>query len=308
MNDGARYGQFAIYGFRQYFLTKCYNCHENQPLAFRDLSMNLHYINKGKRGKVGPCNICQQSASLSWDHVPPKGGIDLRPVEQITILQHLIGDLEKQKSRISQNGVKYRTLCKACNESLGHRYDPVLNNFALGVGGILKSTIEIPAVFHYKTQPVKLIKAILGHLLAAKNVIDNAGIDQKIRHFLLDDNAQLPEEIKIFYWIYPYEDIVVIRDVFMSSERGSFGQFGHFIGILKYFPVAYLVCNLPQYEELDELTFYRDLELDETVDIPIRLTNTRHSSWPEVVNEGNFIAFGPSINSSVHARPKSGAK
>jgi hypothetical protein len=270
--------------------------------------MNLHYVNKGKRGKVGPCNICQQSAALSWDHVPPKGGINLRPVEQSTIFQHLIGNLDKQKPHISQNGVKYRTLCKACNEKLGHRYDPVLNNFALGIGEILKSTTEVPEVFHYKTQPVRLIRAILGHLLAAKNVIDNSEFDQQIRDFLFDDNAQVPEEVKIFYWIYPHEEIVVVRDVLMSSERGNFGRFGHFIGILKYFPVAYLVCNLSQYEELDELTFYRDLEIDETVDIPIRLTNARHSSWPEVVDEGNFIAFGPSINSSAHARPKSRTK
>jgi hypothetical protein len=266
--------------------------------------MDLHYINQGKRAKVGLCNICKRSASLSWDHVLPKGGIDLKPVEQITILQRLAGNPEEQKPRISQNGVKYRTLCKHCNERLGHSYDPVLNSFALGVGRILKSIVEVPPIIHYKTQPAILIRAILGHLVATKGVIDDVAVDQRIREFLFDDQAQIPEEIKIFYWIYPYREIVVVRDVVMPAVRGNCSQFGFFSGILKYFPVAYVVCNLEQYEGLDELTIYRNLKLEETVEIPIRLTDTKHSAWPEMTDEGNFMAGGLNLNSSVHARPR----
>jgi hypothetical protein len=269
--------------------------------------MDIHYINQGKRGKKGLCNICKQSASLSWDHVPPKRGFDLKPVEQITIVQRLTGHPEEQKPRISQNGVKYRTLCEQCNTRLGRRYDPVLNSFALGVGRILKSIVEVPPMIHYKTQPAKLIRAILGHLVAAKGVIDHNVVDQKIREFLFDDQAQIPEEIKIFYWIYPYEEIVVVRDVIMPAVRGNLSEFselGTFSGILKYFPVAYVVCNLEQYEGLDELTTYRDLKLEETAEIPLRLTDIKHSEWPEMIDEGNFMAGGLNLNSSVHARPK----
>lgn len=266
--------------------------------------MNPSYINQGKRSKVGICNICKQSASLSWDHVPPKGGIDLKPVEQVTILQRLTGNPEEQKSRISQNGVKYRTLCNHCNNRLGTSYDPVLNNFALGVGRILKSVVAVPPIIHYKTQPAKLIRSILGHLLAAKGVIDDVTVDRTIREFLSDDLNQLPEEIKIFYWIYPYSDIFVIRDVCMPAVRGDFSKVGFFSGILKYFPVAYLVCDLERYEGLDELTIYRDLPLEETVEIPIRLTEIRHPIWPEMPTEGNFMTGGLNLNSSVHARPK----
>jgi hypothetical protein len=266
--------------------------------------MNPSYINQGKRNKVGVCNICRQSASLSWDHVPPKGGIELKAVEQITILQSLTGNPGEQKSRISQNGVKYRTLCNHCNNRLGANYDLVLNDFALGVGRILKSVVTVPPIIHYKTQPAKLMRSILGHLLAAKEVIDDVIVDRTIREFLSDDRNRLPEEIKIFYWIYPYSDIFVIRDVCMPAVRGEFSKVGFFSGILKYFPVAYLVCNLEQYEGLDELTTYRDLNLEETVAIPIRLTEIRHPVWPEMTDEGNIMAGGLNLNSSVHARPK----
>ena len=129
-------------------------------------------------------------------------------------------------------------------------------------------------------------------------------VDRTIREFLADDGNQLPEEIKIFYWIYPYSDIFVIRDVCMPAVRGDFSKFGFFSGILKYFPVAYLVCDLEKYEGLDELTIYRNLNLEDTVEIPFRLTEIRHPTWPEMIDEGNIMAGGLNLNSSVHARPK----
>jgi hypothetical protein len=267
--------------------------------------MNVNYINKGKRAKVGICNICKQSSALSWDHVPPKGGIDSQSVEQVSILQHLAGNPEEFKPNISQNGVKYRTICRRCNSKLGRLYDPYLNDFALGVGRILKSIVKIPTpVIHYKTQPIMLIKAILGHLLAAKCVLDNTSSDEIIRDFLFDDKVKLSKEIKVFYWTYPYQDIVVIRDVFMPAVRGEFNKCGHFIGILKYFPIAYLVCDLEQYEGLDELTVYRGLNLEESAEIPIRLTQVKCSTWPEMAEDGNCVAGGANLNSSVYARPR----
>ena len=42
--------------------------------------MELVY-RKFKRRRIGPCNICGVVGPLSWDHVPPKGGIELEPVE-----------------------------------------------------------------------------------------------------------------------------------------------------------------------------------------------------------------------------------
>jgi len=265
------------------------------------MSINYHQF---KREKVAECNICKKSAPLSWDHVPPKGGIELKEVEQVSIFQRLVIEPGEIKPRISQNGVKYRTLCKKCNERLGLSYDNVLNSFALGVGQVLKSKLELPDVIHYRTKPGILMRSILGHLLAAKSIIDKTVFDEKIRDFLLDKDTQLPEEIKIFYWIYPYRDIVVLRDIVMPATRGNFTRVGAFHGILKYFPIAYLVCNLEQYEGLEELTIYRHCKLNEIVEIPIRLTHVKHSLWPEMADEGNCIAFGLNINSSVHALPR----
>ena len=104
--------------------------------------MHIGYL-KVKREKTSYCNICGNMDSLTWDHVPPQVGIEVTPLEQKTILQHLVSDGSNKKYHISQNGLKFRTLCKKCNnELLGKKYDPILNEFAIGVGRYIKTKLE----------------------------------------------------------------------------------------------------------------------------------------------------------------------
>ncbi|MCX5801280.1 MAG: hypothetical protein NTX17_07840 [Candidatus Eisenbacteria bacterium] len=263
------------------------------------------YYAKVKRDKFDLCNICRKQASLSWDHVPPRGGIEVTPVEQETILQRLTGKENEKIVRISQNGVKFRTICDGCNNTLlGRKYDPVLNDFALGVGRFLNATLEITPIIKYETRPNLLIRAIVGHLLAAKGYFENTTIDEKLRNFILDESADFPDNLRIFYWVYPYPYVVVIRDVVMPAVRGNFGTKSCF-SILKYFPIAYLVCDLAHYEGLDDLTFYYDENSSKLVNIPIKLRQVKHPEWPELVDDTNFMVGGQSFKSSLFATPRS---
>jgi len=269
------------------------------------LNKSQVYYAKIKRDKNDLCNICRKQASLSWDHVPPKGGIEVTPVEQETILQRFTGKENERIYSISQNGVKFRTICADCNNKrLGDKYDPVLNEFSLGVGRFLNTTLEMPPIIKYETRPNLLIRAIIGHLLAAKGYFEETTIDEKCRNFILDESATFPVNLKLFYWVYPYPDIVVIRDVVMPAVRGNLGTKGCF-SILKYFPIAYLVCDLAQYEGVDDLTFYYDKDPSKVVNIPIKLKQVKHPQWPEIVDDTNFIIGGQSLKSSLYATPKS---
>jgi len=263
------------------------------------------YFTKFKREKASQCNICKRMKPLSWDHVPPKGGIHLSSVEQETVFQHMTMPKDNRKYSISQNGVKYRTICKECNEIIGRKYDPVLNDFAYNVGRILKTKLTLPSIIYYKTKPNLLIRAILGHLLAAKADIDEVTVDEQVRNIIFDEDASIPEEIKIFYWVHPYINTVIIRDIAMPAVRGKFseGKVG-FFSILKYFPIAYLISNLKEYEGLSEFTSYRNSKPQDIIDIPINLKDIRGPEWPEIVDDGNIIVGGKSIHSSVSAIPK----
>ena len=264
----------------------------------------MEYV-KVKRKKRGRCNICLKESFLTWDHIPPKGGIDINPVDQETVFQRMTKrDGKKKFMSISQNGVKYRTLCSDCNNNwLGTKYDPVLNDFSLGIGNILRTTVDLPNTFQFKTRPAALIRAVLGHLIASKAEIDEVVTDKVIREFFFEENAPIPDSINLFYWIYPYKNITIMRDFVMPSVRGNFGNLALF-SVLKYFPIAYLVCDINKYENLNELTKFRSLRAEDAALVPIDLNIIRHPLWPEVADEGNFIVGGASLASSIHATPR----
>ncbi|MGE0156174.1 MAG: hypothetical protein AB7T17_04015 [Geobacter sp.] len=262
----------------------------------------MYYV-KTKREKSGKCNLCTRDADLSWDHVPPKGGIELTPVEMETVFQVFSGDPKKRKLSESQNGVKFRSICQECNSLLGHTYDPIINEFAISVGRYINSGLQFPQVVSHKTRPAALMRGILGHLIAAKADFEEVLFDVQVRDFFFDTTLPIPEQIHIFYWLYPYSQIVVMRDFVMPAVRGNFNDMG-FFQVLKYFPVAFLITDKKSYGGLLELTQYRNLSLTDEVEIPIQLDRIEHPYWPEMVDEGNILVGGKSLQSSISARPR----
>jgi len=90
----------------------------------------------------GKCRICLTYSKLTEDHVPPQGGVDTKAVEIENALNFLTGRNPKRNFYISQNGVKFRTLCGHCNNTqLGKKYDPVLNTFANDVSRYVHSSL-----------------------------------------------------------------------------------------------------------------------------------------------------------------------
>jgi len=110
-----------------------------------------------KRDKCGRCNICGTAGKLSWDHVPPKGSVVPTRTEILSVGRMLAAKDKIGKDVVSQNGIKYRTLCGRCNNDLlGKKCDPTLNAFARDVGRILGSGIVPPPVVRIPTKPVSV--------------------------------------------------------------------------------------------------------------------------------------------------------
>ncbi len=257
---------------------------------------------KFKREKVSKCNICLNETELSYDHVPPQGSVEIKPVEQENIFHRLTQN--QRKFNLSQNGVKYRTICSVCNnERLGAELDPILNDFTKSISLFLKSELTFPQFIEIETKPNLLIRAILGHLLAAKINIDDSEIDKSIRNFLFNYSVPIPDDINIFYWIYPFDKIVIIRDFAMPSVRNKFQDIGIF-SIIKFFPIAYLLTDLNEYEGLPSLTSYKTRKFDDKAKITINLKNIKTQDWPDNIDKGNFIIGGAGLDSSVFASPR----
>jgi len=124
------------------------------------------------------CNIGGILADLTWDHVPPKSCLNDMPVR----FNHFLDGVPRynQYSKISQNGIRFRTICAHCNnELLGRIYDPALCDFTKNVVAYITETLNTARTVedrliaipnrYFDVQINKMVRSICGHILAAKN-------------------------------------------------------------------------------------------------------------------------------------------
>ena len=244
------------------------------------------------------CNICQRQAELSADHVPPK----VCPPAKRRVISRLLYEMTEDRSfrpRISQSGVQYRTICGECNSSLGSNYDLALGQFSRTVESFISSSIDLPASFEVECFPNAIIRSVLGHLLAAKTEHDDVVIDSLIRPSILDKSVPIHEDIHIFYWVYPYDKTIILRDFGMSAVRGRFDKPGVF-SMMKFYPIAFLLTyQLPEYAGLHSLHQFNGLSADDKACLTVDLQTVRSSAWPE--NKG--ILVGRAERDSVYSVP-----
>lgn len=252
---------------------------------------------------MGRCNLCGKLRKLSWDHIPPQGGIQLQPVEIDRVVAAFSSGLQSPKPEISADGLKFRTICSPCNALLGTRYDPVLNDFAKTLGRFLSTELTLPRIVHVPTRPTALARAVLAHLLAARLSETEAFFDPLIRPLVTDEESAIPSEISVLYWVHPYAQQIVMRDCLMPLRRGTANAGFQRFGLLKYFPVAFMVTDAASYEGLDALTLWRNEPSSSELSIPVDLTTRRDPYWPEAPTPGNFLFGGEEMMQSVRAHP-----
>lgn len=250
------------------------------------------------------CNICQQEKVLSIDHVPPQGCPPAKSRVTSRLLYQMIGD-KSLRPRQDQNGVTFRTICSDCNNLLGSRYDRALVDISLKIESFVESNLILPDSFEIECQPNAVMRSVLGHLLAAKTETDEVPIDELIRPCVIDPSMPIHDDIHILYWVYPYEETVILRDFGMPAVRGRSGDFG-FFNLLKFYPLAFLVTHqLPSYEGLSSLHQFNQLAPGEKRNVQINLRSTKQSSFPVEFSDKNFIAIGRTERDSVRSVPKS---
>lgn len=262
----------------------------------------------GTRGpNRGPCNICSTVGPLTEDHVPPKGALQVPQHELFNIIQLLNQRPERrQKGRQMQDGVKFKTLCGRCNNTLlGARYDPVLLRFGNDIIQYLASakSVALPEVISVTTVPGLLARAVLGHLFAVgvgRNAL--SPLEQEAANFFLDEAKPLPEGINIFYWIYPQRQQVQVRDAMLLTDFFKSHPIRFFC--LKYFPVAFMVTwNLDDRNRIlaPDLGAFMLYGGGHPADLPLSLRSIPHPLWPEAPTSNGAVVYG---NDALGALPR----
>ena len=240
------------------------------------------------RMKKGLCNICGKARPLTRDHIFPLSTVSSRSLEVRTLAQDL--SCEPLEPQLAQASVERRTICEECNSSrLGNRYDPYLKEFSERVASWIRARYEqhltLPSNFTVKLKPNRVIRAIVGHLLAAEArprrfaPLVHAPMPDAMRDFFLDKSKELPSELEVFCWPYPSDMQVVIR----SAGIGQYG-FRHFVtsDFMKAFPLAYwLTWERPKSVSVSLSQIPSSRLLNDEKSVEISLENVPPVDWPE---------------------------
>jgi len=192
----------------------------------------------------GYCRICGEHRKLTEDHIPPKKCGNNKKVFIMA------GD----EKRLSQNGLKLKTLCLECNGNrLGGKFDPELVRLHKEVKKILptyqRSKFPVTS-FICKINPNLLLRSVLGHLLSStfgdvtnQNpaiTLEYPTFYTSIQEYVLEKTQEL-KDISIYYWFYPYEEIRILH---YFGHQPKIGKSNQIFGILfKFFPLAIWIVD-----------------------------------------------------------------
>jgi len=265
-------------------------------------------VMKGPR--EGQCNICGIFGPLTEDHTPPKSCVRPTSVQLRSIMARVAATPPIERGIISHNGVRYRSLCSKCNnEILGQKYDPPLASFVNGVSAYVSSMVQLPDIMSIKAEPQKIMRAVLGHLSAQGiNGYQKGTATETCRDYFLDESLPLPNNIKIYYWLYPYRTQILIRDAAYMDLRI---RDPIVVWLMKFFPLAFAVIwdkNNSYNWSLNELSLYRSYPIDWIVDLDVHLRPVVHPYWPEAPTDEHIMMFGQkAIIATEWSKPKKGS-
>ena len=201
----------------------------------------MNYI-KVKKKEIDQCNICGQISKMTWDHVPPKSSGNNFMVRVNTLFKGLPTETNYQRN--FQSGIKFRSLCQNCNGNILSVYDKAYINLIDNVKELLNSSIVLPDIVQIPIQINKVCRAICGHMLAAKDFFDGTSlIDKELRKYVLDENYKISSDYHLYYWIYPYSTIMIIRDVVVKSYTDKVYFPNGAISCISSFPIAFILSS-----------------------------------------------------------------
>ena len=256
--------------------------------------------------KKGYCNICGNFDQLTFDHVPPKGCVGINKRNAV-LLSEAMGceNFGWHKSRTFQNGLKFRSICENCNSKLlGIKYDPFLKQFTSDISQVVDLSINkgfvFPKSITVNISLQRVVRSIIGHTMAAyvrekmTEPSENIPYIESLRNYFLNDSEPIPDNLQIYYWVYPSEIQVII----LGCSLSYFGRKTQIIGdLMKFYPAAFWIVWDPPDEkiELNPLISKRNLGIDEQTEVPVSYFKPPPIDWPENPRDNQFVLLNSEV-------------
>lgn len=255
----------------------------------------IGFYKKVKKEKVDFCNICGKKTDLTWDHVPPKFCFNDVSIKYNSMMEKV---KLNRKQTISQNGVRYRSICSKCNNTLlGAKYDPEYKKLVDLLYNLYITPGECGQYVIIKGLKInKICRAIVGHFLAAREDYCTSEIEKDMREYFLNENVLPPKTYKLLYYTYIYNTIMIIRDI-VPRYLGTNMDYrvpSSLMSCINSFPMAFIVTkDCDDTCELYDMFELCTTNIDEEIDLKIDLLSylypnhrcARDPYWPCNVND-----------------------
>jgi hypothetical protein len=168
--------------------------------------------------KKGICTLCGKGARLSFEHVPPEGGLNLRGVVMHTLddwMQRESLDGPLPNGMPQPEGTGLPALCEPCNHFLGRHYVPAHNRMVRAGQDLLKQLVPRLQELDARTAATYLSVRMeeIDQLACAKQIVSmmlvTSGRDVVTAHpalarfVLTPDLCGLPPEYRLFLAVAP---------------------------------------------------------------------------------------------------------
>lgn len=243
----------------------------------------------------GFCLICGEHGRLTFDHVPPQGCVTITRTEQFHLSEYMELPILKVKGVQSNNGSKFKTICKSCNNLIGTD-DGELSRVIRRMTGSVKREVYNPNRFgnilFFDVDVVRFCRAMVGHILSATSTREctvpenTSDYFLPLREFVLRNESRNIEDTHDFYcWFYPFKWHISVK-MFGMHNNGYQAR----LSVLHFFPIGFLVSEKgkgiypPQAYKID-------LKKN-GIEIDLSAANVSLASMPLCELQGDqFIAF-----------------
>ncbi|RJP64540.1 MAG: hypothetical protein C4539_14285 [Ignavibacteriales bacterium] len=254
------------------YLTRIIKIENGKPIFSNEIS-DSHPIGEIKLQKYPSdniCNICLSEKELTFDHVPPKCTGNEGLYHYVNLYNYMVNSSIEYKG-ISQDGIKYQTICKKCNNEILKQYDDEINilfntfkTVKLSNKLILKLTIK----------PNKIIRGILGHFLSAKTSHIRTSMEDIFADAITYPSKPIDKSLGFYVVPYFYDQIRVIRDLLIDYNRVI-------VNCIKIYPLAFIVTQPKYFPNLPDWSCFFDVEPDLKYDVELFGMKECKLEWPE---------------------------
>lgn len=200
-----------------------------------------------------------------------------------------------------RSGLKFRTLCKSCNNGLGGREDKAIADFFARVRNIAESPLILSELIRVPAKPNLIYRGLLAHLVSANDNGVPSAFDLEARNIFFGKQSMRTGSWSLFYWIYTGPDVFVMRNAYYTLWHPKVEVIP--IQIIKIYPLAFMFIQRARFGGFPNvLSFTRNRD-EEEFSLPIftRIRN-RMTKWPIVVSPKNLIMMAGNTAGFIGSR------